>query len=81
VSRIDATLKRPKPPAYGTAIVQPKAPSPRPKPVPPPPWTGLKNKPLAAIVLNGGKTKAAPNDGVVRKTPPKPPKQVTSPSR
>jgi len=79
VSRIDTTLKRPKPPAYGTAIVQPKPPSPRPKPVPPPPWTGLNNKPLAAIILNGGKTKAAPNDGIVRKTPPKPPKQVTSP--
>ena len=73
--RIDLTLKRPKPPAYGATIVQPKPPSPRPVPVPPPRWTGTKNKPLAPIVLNGGKTKAAPSDGVVRKTPPKPPKQ------
>jgi hypothetical protein len=73
---VDASAKRRKPPAYGSRIVQPKAPSPRPKPVPPPPWKGLKNKPLTPIVLNGGKTLPAPNDAIVKLKPPKPPKQA-----
>jgi Phosphoesterase family len=70
---VNASSTRPTPPAYGTRIVQPKPPSPRPQPVPPPPWRGVANKPLAPVVLNGGKTLPAPNDAVVRKKPPKPP--------
>jgi len=73
---VNTSLRRPTPPAFGTAIVQPKPPAKRPTPVPPPPWTGAKNAPLAPIVLNGGKTLAAPADGVVRKTPPKLPPEA-----
>ena len=73
---VDPSLKRPVPPKPGTPIAQPRPPSPRPKPVSPPPWRGLKNKPLAPVVLNGGRTRPAPNDAVVRKTPPKLPPQA-----
>lgn len=70
------TSRRRQPPAFGTRIIQPKPPSPRPKPIPPPAWSGPTNRPLADLVLNGGKTLAAPHDAVVRKTPPKLPKQA-----
>ena len=70
------TSRRRQPPAFGTRIIQPKPPSPRPKPIPPPAWRGPTNRPLADLVLNGGKTLAAPHDAVVRKTPPKLPKQA-----
>jgi hypothetical protein len=73
---VDASLRRPKPPAYGGRIVQPKPPTPRPKPAKPPAWKGLKNKAMTPVVLNGGKTLAAPHDAVVRKTPPKLPKEA-----
>jgi hypothetical protein len=73
-SRIDRSLRRPAPPSFGSTIVQPPAPSPKPKPVKPPAWTGVTNAPLPRVILNGGKTMAAPHDGTVRKTPPKLPK-------
>jgi hypothetical protein len=75
-SRVDPTLNRPAPPAFGSAITQPSPPSPPPKPVPPPPWAGPTNQPLPAVILNGGKTTPAPSDGVVRKTPPRLPPQA-----
>ncbi len=70
---IDPLVKRPAPPAFGTKIVQPTPPSPRPAPVPTPAWKGPVNKPLADVVLNGGKTLAAPADAKVSLKPPKPP--------
>ena len=73
---VDATLRRPKPPAFGGAIAQPKPPSTRPAPVPPPPWRGANNKPLSPVILNGGKTLPAPSDAIVRKTPPKLPNEA-----
>ena len=73
---IDATLRRPKPPAFGSAIAQPKPPSKRPLPIPPPPWRGVNNKPLSPVILNGGKTLPAPADAIVRKTPPKLPNEA-----
>jgi hypothetical protein len=70
--RVDATLNRPPPPAFGTAIVQPSAPHPTPVPRAPTPWGGPNMKPLAALVANGGKTIPAPHDGAtVQKKPPK----------
>lgn len=76
VGFVDASLRRPKPPAFGAPIVQPKPPSPRPSLLKPPPWDGVKNKPLAPVVLNSGKTRPAPSDGVVRKAPPKLPPEA-----
>jgi hypothetical protein len=75
-SFVGTSLRRRKPPAFGTRIAQPKAPSPRPVPKAPLPWQGPTNQPLAAVVLNGGKTLPAPHDAVVRKAPPKLPKQA-----
>jgi hypothetical protein len=70
------TSRRRQPPAFQARITQPKPPSPRPKPVPTPPWRGPTNQPLAPVVLNGGKALAAPHDAVVRKAPPRLPKQA-----
>ena len=70
--RIDVTLARPLPPAYGTAITQPAAPVPTPKPVAPPPWNGTLGKPMPALVTLDGSTLPAPSDGVVHADPPKP---------
>jgi Phosphoesterase family len=75
---VDTTLRRPKPPAFGARIIQPKPPTTRPKPVPTPPWIGRLNRPLSAVILNGGKSLAAPKDAVVRAAPPTPPKQAPS---
>ncbi|HKA04639.1 MAG TPA: hypothetical protein VKD67_09925, partial [Acidimicrobiales bacterium] len=72
-SRVDPSLHRPPPPAFGSTITQPQPPSPTPEPVKPPPWTGPANQPLPGVILNGGKTLPAPTDGTVRKTPPTPP--------
>jgi hypothetical protein len=69
--RVDATLTRPPPPAYGTSIVQPTPPEPTPPIQPPVPWTGPNAMPLPALVANGGATIPAPDDAVVSKKPPK----------
>jgi hypothetical protein len=68
--RVDATLTRPAPPAFGSAIVQPPAPTPPPRPVPPLPWEGPNAKPMPNLVANGGTSIPAPNDGVVQARPP-----------
>jgi hypothetical protein len=73
---IDPLAKRPAPPAFGTKLVQPTPPSPRPAPVPTPPWKGSLNKPLADVVLNGGKTLPAPADASVSLKRPKPPAAI-----
>jgi len=80
-SLVDTSRHRPPPPAFGSAITQPRPPSPRPKPVPPPAWKGPTNQALPRVVLNGGKTLPAPSDGTVHKTPPKPPPSTTTVSR
>jgi hypothetical protein len=72
--RVGSAQLRPVPPALGTKITQPKAPTPRPKPVPPPPWQGPLGQPMPALVGNGGKSIPAPTDGVVHPKPPPPPK-------
>ena len=74
---VGASLRR-RPPAYGAKINQPKPPASRPVPIPPPPWNGPTNQALAAVILNGGVTLPAPHDAVVRKAPPKLPKQAPS---
>jgi hypothetical protein len=75
---IRASLRRRKPPAFGTRITQPKPPSTRPAPIPPPPWRGPANQPLGPVILNGHKLLPAPHDANVRKTPPKLPKQASA---
>jgi hypothetical protein len=70
--RVDATLNRPTPPAFGSAIVQPPAPHPTPVPTAPKAWRGANMKPLSDLVANAGKTIPAPVDGAtVQKKPPK----------
>ena len=70
--RIDVTLARALPPAHGTAITQPVAPTPTPKPVAPPPWDGATDQPMPALVTLDGSALPAPNDAVVHPNPPKP---------
>jgi hypothetical protein len=65
---------RPVPPAPGTVFAQPVAPSPTPATVAPKPWPGTLGTPLPALVTLDGSHVPAPTDGVVRSTPPKPPK-------
>jgi hypothetical protein len=72
--RVDPTLARPVPPAFGSTIVQPPPPSPMPPIQPPAPWQGPNAQPLSALVANGGRTIPAPDDAVVSKTPPRLPK-------
>ena len=72
--RVDANLARPVPPAFGSAIVQPPAPSPTPKIQAPNPWVGPNAQALPKLVANGGATIVAPDDAVVRAKPPKLPK-------
>jgi hypothetical protein len=72
--RVDPTLHRPVPPAYGTTVTQPAPPTPTPAPVPPAPWAGPLAQPLPDLVTLGGPAVPAPTDGVVRTNPPKPPK-------
>ncbi|WP_308468191.1 alkaline phosphatase family protein [Rathayibacter soli] len=74
-SMIDATLSRPVPPPPGTTISQPAPPVPTPTPVAPGPWPGPLNVPMPALVTVDGSVIPAPSDGVVNRTPPKPPKQ------
>jgi hypothetical protein len=72
--RVDPTLHRSVPPAYGTTVTQPAPPTPTPAPVPPAPWAGPLAQPLPDLVTLGGPPVPAPTDGVVRTNPPKPPK-------
>lgn len=72
--RVDPTLARPVPPAFGSTIVQPPAPQPTPPIQPPAPWQGPNVLPLSSLVANGGGTIPAPDDAVVSKQPPKLPK-------
>jgi hypothetical protein len=69
--RLDPALTRPVPPALGTTIVQPPAPSPTPPVQSPLPWGGPSAQPLPDLRANGGAKIAAPNDAVVRAKPPK----------
>ena len=59
-----------------TQIGQPAPSGNMPKPTPPPSCAGLGAAPLATIVLNNCGTPAAPDDAIVRKTPPKLPPQA-----
>jgi hypothetical protein len=70
IGRVNPTLVRPPPPAYGSTIVQPPPPSPPPTPVPPGRWPGSLNVPMPPILLNGGGTLPPPSDAVVRAAPP-----------
>ena len=72
--RIDPMLTRPAPPALGSTIVQPPAPSPTPSMQAPGPWGGPNAQPLPKLVANGGATIPAPDDAVVNAKPPKLPK-------
>ena len=74
--RVDTTLKRPRPPAFGSKIMQPKPPKPTPHPVPPAPWAGPKARTLPDLLANSGKRIPAPRDGVVRPQPPQLPSEA-----
>src|SRR5438034_9384531 len=74
--RVDTTLRRPKPPAFGSQIVQPRAPKPPPRPVPPAPWAGPHARALPDLIGNHGKRIPAPRDGLVRVQPPQPPSEA-----
>jgi hypothetical protein len=69
--RVDPTLARPVPPAFGSTIVQPPAPKPTPPIQPPAPWQGPNALPLPSLLANGGGMIPAPDDAVVSKKPPK----------
>lgn len=73
---VDANVKRPQPPAPGTAIVQPAAPVPNPVPKQPAPWAGPTDELMPPLVTLDGSSLPAPTDGIVKTTPPKPPKAV-----
>ena len=75
--RVDPTLTRPQPPAYGTVITQPTPPTPTPAPVTPDPWPGPLAQPMPDLVTLDGSVLPAPADAVVHATPPKPPKPPT----
>ncbi len=74
--RVDTTLRRPKPPAFGSQIVQPRAPKPPPRPVPPAPWAGPHARALPDLIGNHGKRIPAPRDGLVRVQPPQLPSEA-----
>ena len=69
--RVDPSLVRPAPPAFGSTIVQPTPPSPSPPPQAPGPWRGPNAQPLPDLVANGGARVPAPDDAVVSAKPPK----------
>ncbi|GAA4353024.1 alkaline phosphatase family protein [Microbacterium rhizosphaerae] len=73
---VDPALTRPEPPVPGSAVVQPTPPTPTPTPVAPQPWPGPLHTPLPELITLDGTPLPAPTDGVVRKTPPKPPKSA-----
>jgi len=75
-SRVDVSLQRPQPPAFGSAIVQPPPPQPTPSPVPPGPWGGPHGHPMPDLVANHGLHIPAPRDGLVRRHPPQLPTEA-----
>ncbi len=76
---VDATLHRPHPPAPGTTLVQPIAPLPTPVPKEPKPWAGPTDALMPPLVTRDGSNVPAPVDGIVKTTPPKPPKSAVAP--
>ena len=73
IGRVQQTLSRPEPPAFGTNITQPAAPVPTPKPTAPPAWKGPLQQLLTPLVANGGTTIPVPTDGDVKTKPPEVP--------
>jgi hypothetical protein len=71
---VNAPTIRPVPPKPGTVIVQPTPPSPTPTPEPPAPWPTPLDQSLPTLITLDGAALPAPTDGLVRPTPPKPPK-------
>jgi hypothetical protein len=78
-AHVDPNLSRSVPPAYGSTITQPTPPNPTPKPVPPASWSGPLNVTMPDLVTLDGGTLPAPTDGLVKVTPPKPPKLPVNP--
>jgi hypothetical protein len=76
---VDATLNRPHPPVPGTTIIQPTAPVPTPMPKQPKPWAGPTDELMPPLVTRDGSIVPAPTDGIVKTTPPKPPKSTPAP--
>jgi hypothetical protein len=68
--RVVATLARPAPPPFGSAIVQPAPPRPTPAIPGPPPWSGATRLPLAGLTANGGAILPPPDDAIVSAKPP-----------
>ena len=62
------------PPAFGSAVVQPPAPTQPPRYKRPGPWGGPNAQALPKLVANGGATMPAPDDAVVSVKPPTLPK-------
>jgi hypothetical protein len=71
---VQAKLTRNPPPAPGSRITQPKAPSPQPKLIAPKPWSGPLNQPMPKLITRDGTGLPAPTDGVVHPKPPHVPK-------
>ncbi|MBW4033073.1 MAG: hypothetical protein HIU88_10470 [Acidobacteria bacterium] len=70
---VQPELTRTPPPAPGSVIAQPVAPSPQPLPVAPQPWGGSLRQPMPPLVTRDGTALPAPTDGAVRPKPPHPP--------
>jgi hypothetical protein len=70
---VDTTLHRPVPPVHGSTITQPTPPTPAPTPEPTHPWAGPTGVPMPALATRDGSALPAPEDGLVRARPPKPP--------
>jgi hypothetical protein len=78
--RVDPSLSRPEPPAYGTTVTQPPPPKTVPVPDPTAPWGGPLNAAMGPVLLNGGGTLPAPTDGTVQSKPPHLPRGYTPPA-
>ncbi len=72
--RVDPAVLRPVPPAPGASITQPTPPTPRPTPVAPKPWSGTLRQMMPSLITVDGTGLPAPTDGLVRPTPPRPPR-------
>lgn len=71
--RVEASLKNPAPPGFGTRVVLPPAPAPPPKPQPLPPPPVAAAVPVPPINLRGGQTLPPPDDAPLPRQP-QPPK-------